>query len=123
MASSAKLHHDDVTLKYANALKMNERKTTNILLLIIALPVIFYVLNLLSFIFILLSQQAIGSTGPLQEVFYWCYCLKVVLIFRSRYPQKSILITGGIKNQWVGFCLQKGNFPLQINDQRLKKIN
>jgi len=52
MASSAKLHHDDVTLKYANALKMNERKTTNILLLIIALPVIFYVLNLLSFIFI-----------------------------------------------------------------------
>ncbi|HBK72345.1 MAG TPA: AI-2E family transporter [Flavobacteriaceae bacterium] len=31
---------------------MNERKTTNILLLIIALPVVFYVLNLLSFIFI-----------------------------------------------------------------------
>ncbi len=31
---------------------MNERKTTNILLLIIALPVLFYVLQLLSFIFI-----------------------------------------------------------------------
>ena len=31
---------------------MNERKTTNILLLIIALPVVFYVLHLLSFIFI-----------------------------------------------------------------------
>ena len=31
---------------------MNERRTTNILLLIIALPVVFYVLNLLSFIFI-----------------------------------------------------------------------
>ncbi len=31
---------------------MNERRTTNILLLIIALPVIFYVLKLLSFIFI-----------------------------------------------------------------------
>ena len=31
---------------------MNERKTTNIFLMIIALPVIFYVLNLLSFIFI-----------------------------------------------------------------------
>jgi predicted PurR-regulated permease PerM len=31
---------------------MSERKTTNILLLIIALPVLFYVLNLLSFIFI-----------------------------------------------------------------------
>jgi len=31
---------------------MNERRTTNILLLIIALPVFFYILNLLSFIFI-----------------------------------------------------------------------
>ncbi len=31
---------------------MNERRTTNIFLLIIALPVIFYVLKLLSFIFI-----------------------------------------------------------------------
>lgn len=31
---------------------MNERRTTNVLLLIIALPVIFYVLKLLSFIFI-----------------------------------------------------------------------
>jgi predicted PurR-regulated permease PerM len=31
---------------------MNERRTTNILLLIIALPVVFYVLKLLSFIFI-----------------------------------------------------------------------
>ena len=31
---------------------MNERRTTNILLLIIALPVVFYVLSLLSFIFI-----------------------------------------------------------------------
>ena len=34
---------------------MNERRTTNILLLIIALPVIFYVLKLLSFIFIPLA--------------------------------------------------------------------
>jgi len=34
---------------------MNERKTTNILLLIIALPVFFYILKLLSFIFIPLS--------------------------------------------------------------------
>lgn len=34
---------------------MNERRTTNILLLIIALPVIFYILSLLSFIFIPLS--------------------------------------------------------------------
>lgn len=31
---------------------MNERRTTNILLLIIALPVVFYILKLLSFIFI-----------------------------------------------------------------------
>lgn len=31
---------------------MNERKTTNILLLIIALPIVFYILKLLSFIFI-----------------------------------------------------------------------
>ncbi|MCK5637770.1 MAG: AI-2E family transporter [Flavobacteriaceae bacterium] len=34
---------------------MNERRTTNILLLIIALPVVFYVLKLLSFIFIPLA--------------------------------------------------------------------
>jgi len=34
---------------------MNERRTTNILLLIIALPVFFYILKLLSFIFIPLS--------------------------------------------------------------------
>ena len=34
---------------------MNERRTTNILLLIIALPIVFYVLNLLSFIFIPLA--------------------------------------------------------------------
>ena len=31
---------------------MNERRTTNILLLIIAVPVVFYILKLLSFIFI-----------------------------------------------------------------------